>query len=141
MLSADQDILQAQKAEGMQEVAAAIASLPSLQRLSIKKQPLSLQTTATLAKAAAGTHLTQLTLQGCGVLGAGLTALAMGLSNLQELFVDVVDDGNAAIPALARLPLQQLVAGWLCNKQVLDVFLPGWRELIDHRQQPSWPGQ
>jgi hypothetical protein len=141
LLMADAEVSAEAKADGIETVAAAIASLPCLQRLSLAKLPLSLKATATLAKAAAGTQVTQLTLEACGVRGAGLTALAVGLSNLREVNVDVVGDATAAMPALARLTLRQLRLGaeYKCSIDVLDVFLPGWRKLMTFRPMPSWP--
>jgi hypothetical protein len=137
LLTDEQRLAQA-KTAGMETVAAAIASLPSLQSLRLRKLPLSVQATAKLAAAAAGTQLTRLQLEDCGVTGAGLSAIALGLCNLKDLDVRVDGGVDAVFPVLARLPLQrlQLGPGWTMNAESLAVFLPCWRGLLP--ASPYW---
>lgn len=73
-----------------------------------------------------------LQLDGCGVTPAGLAAIAPGLPNLRHLDADVHGDVTAAIPVLARLPLQRLQLGHFCtfSTESLAVFLPSWRSLL-----------
>lgn len=121
------------KAAGMEAVAAAIARLPNLQSIRLLALPLSVRAAATLAAAAAGTQLTRLQLAHCGVTAAGLSAVALRLSNLRDLEVHVDGDVDAAIPVLGRLLLQRLKLGhgWnSCKLESFEVFLPNWRSLM-----------
>jgi hypothetical protein len=119
------------RAEGMRVVAKAIASLPCLQQLSLSNLPVDMHAAAQLAAAAAGTQLTHLALQVCSLSDCSLSALALGLTNLQSLKVAYNDVGDSALPALAKLPLQRLqLDGCLFTTAAKDLFLPaGWREL------------
>jgi hypothetical protein len=93
-------------------VAAVIARLPSLQQLSMCMLPINMQAAATLGAAAAGAQLTQLKLDMAEVNKPGqltdcsMIAIALGLTNLRSLELSYCNVGDAALPVLARLPLQ-----------------------------------
>jgi hypothetical protein len=122
---------EAAKVPSMEVVMQAVASLPHLQDLRIRHLPLSMTAAAKLGAAAAGTQLTSLSLDACGLQDCSLCAVVVGLPNLKSLELsDAVGDG--AVPALAKLPLQRLTLGSSVRgvfMEAMDLFLPGWESL------------
>ncbi|KAF6265400.1 hypothetical protein COO60DRAFT_1478283 [Scenedesmus sp. NREL 46B-D3] len=120
--AADAPLMAEAQACGMEAVAAPIAGLPGLQKLGISRLLLSMHAAVKLVAAAAGA---QLVLADCG-----LSALALGLTNLRSLQLQSCDVGDAALPALGKLPLQCMRWYRCCfTTAALDVFIPGWRAL------------
>lgn len=127
---ADAALLDAAEVRGMQVIAVGIASLPSLQQLALCRLPVDMHAAVALAAAAAGTRLTELSMDRCDLPDCAMSALALGLTNLRSLELKHCDVGDGALPALARLPLQRL--SWdNCEFSVaaLDLFLPRWKAL------------
>ncbi|WIA22908.1 hypothetical protein OEZ86_009844 [Tetradesmus obliquus] len=118
--------LAAAKARGMQAVAAGIASLPSLQKLSLSRLPVDMHAAAALAAAAgAGTQLTHLSLKDCKLSDCSMNVLALGLTSLKSLEIRYCDVGDASLPALVRLQLQLLQwSGCKFTDAALDLFMP-----------------
>jgi hypothetical protein len=134
LVNADEEVAAAllivARARGMAAIAAAIASLPSLQQLSICSLPINMQAAVALGAAAAGAQLTQLKLDMVtpGELAdCSMSAIALGLTNLRSLKLRSCNVGDAALPALARLPLQSFC--WQdCNftTAAMQLFMPHW---------------
>jgi hypothetical protein len=128
----DEPLIHEVKCADMQVIAAAIASLPRLQKLRLSKLPVDMHAAAQLAAAAAATQLTHLALDCCFGLRSDcwLITLALGMKNLRSLELQKLSVGDAALPVLARLPLQRLQFS-LCafSSAALDLYIPGWREL------------
>jgi hypothetical protein len=124
----DEALLDEAQQDDMQVVAAAIASLPRLQKLRLCKLPVDMHAAVKLA---AATQLTHLSLERCdGLSDCGMSALALGMTNLKSLELQSVDVGDAALPALARLPLQRLrLSNCHFDYVALDLFVPAWRAL------------
>jgi hypothetical protein len=102
-------LLAAAREAGIEMIAAAIASLPSLQQLSIVSLPINMRAAVVLGGAAAGSQLTQLKFDMAKpgkLTDCSMSAIALGLTNLQSLKLRRCDVGDAALPALARLQLQ-----------------------------------
>jgi hypothetical protein len=99
-------LLDAAREVGME---VAIASLLKLQQLSIYQLPINMQAAVALEAAAAGSQLTQLKFDMAKpgkLTDCSMSAIALGLTNLQSLKLRSCDVGDAALPALARLPQQ-----------------------------------